>query len=74
MILQAISNYLDKHSIKHTTHNIHIDIQPNSKIIIWHHPNNNTITISNPKTTPMNTHINLANPELLPKILQIIQQ
>jgi hypothetical protein len=81
-IIQAISNHLNKHKIKHTTYQTvttheWIGIQPEKHPTYTTHTNtirhhNNTILIyTNGKDT---TIIEPADPNLLQKILQLIQQ
>jgi hypothetical protein len=81
-ILQAISNHLTNHNITH-------DIWYGKWIGIWtHNPNHaadyttkiqlnpdNTIQISNSNThtDPNTTTLHAADPNLLPRILQILQ-
>jgi hypothetical protein len=81
MIIQAISKYLTKHGIKHTTYT-HITAGSGS-IEIPQGPNNYTI-INNTKThtltltennyiTRSHKEIDLADPQLLPKLLKVLQ-
>jgi hypothetical protein len=88
MIIQAISNYLDKHStehgIEHTNHTHHIRIfKTHLRIELSYDTHlhiaqdHNTIiitTIQPPHEGPYShTTLDLADPELFPKILKTIQ-
>jgi hypothetical protein len=78
LTLQAISNHLNKHNIHHTitdqdpTDPTYTYIETNHTEI-WHTPNNTILIINFNNTILINQQIHLADPELLPKLLKVLQ-
>jgi hypothetical protein len=71
LILKAISNHLTKQGIEHSTSACYINMRISTRSIeIWHLPKGNTVLIYGVSLTK----INLADPELLTKILKIIHR
>jgi hypothetical protein len=76
-ILKAISAYLDKQGIEHRISSCYISINsaiielPSRNIAIWHRPRSDTTLIA--AQGHAITKIHTADPELLTKILKIIQ-
>jgi hypothetical protein len=71
MILQAISNYLTEHNIKHKTTNSFI-YHPDTQTNIYQAPDN-TIIVSQPPYLSKYTTLDPADPNLLQKILKVLQ-